>query len=95
MISYFYNHEGEYYLETIESLKELKQDKIIKLLKKLVQIHFKGIVPKDIEKRNEIINGLPDGKYKRISEKIDQKFYKYENKLESDLVKYIIENVLV
>jgi hypothetical protein len=98
MISYFYNHEAEYYLETIESLREIKQEKIIKLLKKQAKIFPKGIVPKNINKRNEIINNIPDkkvGKVDKMGEKIDNDFYQLEDKLETELVDYIIKNNLV
>jgi hypothetical protein len=95
MISFFYNHEAEYFSETIESLKELKHEKIIKLMKKIAKLFPKGIVPKNIDKRNEIINNIQDRKYEKLHEKIDREFYKVENKLEADLIEYIIKNKLV
>ena len=96
MISFFYTHEAEHYLETIDDLAELKQKKIIKLLKKIGKIVYKNNVPRDIEKRNEILNSFPDdGKLDKKLENIDNEFYKVENKLEEYLVKFIIENNLV
>lgn len=95
IISFFYNHEGNYYLETIESLKILKQEKVIKLLEKSAKIFPKGVVPKDIVKRNEIIEKIPDGKYAKMFNKIDNEFFELENKLEADLINYIIEHGLI
>ena len=96
MISFFYNYGADYYKETIEDLRILNQKKIIKLLEKIGKVCFKNNIPKDIEKRNEIINSFPDdGKLNKKLERIDNEFYKLENKLEEDLVNYICINKLV
>jgi hypothetical protein len=95
MISCFYNSLCDYYVEIIEDLKELKHDKIIKLMKEIGKMFPKGIVPKDIEKRNKIISSWPDGKYDKKLTKIDNVFFKLKKKIENDLIKYIITNNLV
>jgi hypothetical protein len=94
MISCFYNSLCDYYVEIIEDLKELKHDKIIKLMEEIGKMFPKGIVPKDMEKRNEVINCWSYGKYDRKLYKIDKTFFKLKNKLENDLIKYIITNNL-
>jgi len=98
VISFFYNYEANHYLETIESLKELKQEKVIELLEKIAIIFPEGIVPKDIDERNRIIESLSDEedeKYDKMFENIDNDFFEIENKLEHDLINYLKINNLV
>jgi len=96
MISFFYNSGADYYIETINDLKELKQDKIAELLERIGKMYYKNIVPKDIEKRNQIIISIPDdGRYDQELDEIDTIFYQLENKLEEDLVNYISTKILV
>ena len=94
MISFFYNSGADYYIETIEDLKILKHEKIVKLLEKIRKIFPEGDLPKDMNIRSEIISSYPDGEFDEMYEEIDNEFYDLEKKLEEDLVNFILENKL-
>jgi len=95
IISYYYNNGADYYYETINDLKILEQNKIIILMERSAKIFPNNIVPKNIDERNNVISNLPEGKFDKELEEIDEIFFNNENELEQSLINYLIKYEII
>ncbi|MEZ4974549.1 MAG: DUF4375 domain-containing protein [Cyclobacteriaceae bacterium] len=94
LISHYYNSGADTILDTIEDLKKLGADDIVYLIRQMNDLFPNSTPPKDIDKRNEIINSLDsDGLDERLT-KLDNEFYSKEKDLELKLVDHILQNRL-
>lgn len=89
IISFYYNTGADDLEETMEDLKKIKADKIIKLLEKVNDLFPNGQVSKDIDERNDIINSWEDEKTENLLESLDEKFFELEEYLEKKVEPYI------
>ena len=88
---YFYNSSGDYANETIQSLKKIKADKTAEILMKAINQFPDKSVPKDRDKRQEIIEKIEE-ESTPIWEELEQIFYKYEDDLNTLNMEYVKSN---
>ncbi|WP_379133673.1 DUF4375 domain-containing protein [Paenibacillus sp. sgz500958] len=89
IISFYYNTGADDLEETMEDLKKIKADKIIKLLEKVNNLFPNGQVPKDIDERNDIISSWEDERIESLLESLDDKFIEHQEYLEKKVEPYI------
>lgn len=95
LISHYYNHGADKNKETIEDLKTLGFSDIAGLLEQVNTWFPDKFISTDINKRNEVINNWPEGKYDDLLVLLDKNFYDKEKDLEKSLVQHIETKVLV
>jgi hypothetical protein len=90
LISHYYNSGADFNKETIEDLNYLGFPDISNLLLEINQFFPKGIVPLDLEERNNIINSWQGEKCDDVFlDKSDAIFYNREDELERKLIEHI------
>lgn len=88
---FFFNSSGDFANETIISLKEIGANKTAMIVKKANDQFPDKIVPKDRTSRQEILSQMED-KANKIWEELDQKFFAYEDDLNSLNMDYVRKN---
>lgn len=95
LISFYYNPGADYLDETIEDLHKLGEQQVVNLIKKINKLFPNSKPPRDIDKRNEIIDSWDD-KNEELFETVDSHFYELEEDLELKLepiIKRIIPHI--
>ena len=85
---YFINSSGDNAHETILSLKAIGADKTADILQKAIDQFPIKTVPKDRDKRTEIIEQIEEVA-DEVWNDLDQKFYQYEDNLNALNIEYI------
>ncbi len=85
---YFCNSSGDNAHETILSLKAIGADKTAEILQKAVDQFPNETVPKDKDKRNEIVEQI-EKTAGEVWNNLDQKFYEYEDDLNTLNIEYV------
>ena len=88
---FFSNSSGNYAHETVTALEEIGAQKTSDLLKKAISVFPDGDVPKDREKRREVMEEIEDDSEDTWNE-LDDKFYEYEDDIPSLILSYIRSN---
>jgi len=88
---YFNNSSGEFAHETILSLKLIGAGKTANILQNAIDQFPDKLVPKDKAERQEILAKMQE-MAKEVWDKLDQKFYAYEDDLNSLNIEYIRQN---
>ena len=88
---YFYNSSGDFAHETIKSLKLIGADKTADKLQKAIDQFPDKTVPKDRTERQVILEKIEE-KSNEIWEELDQKFFVYEDDLNTLNIEYIRQN---
>lgn len=88
---YFFNSSGDFAHETILSLKNIKADKTADILQKAINLFPNKTVPKDRDKRQDILEKIEE-KAAPIWEELDQKFFNYEDDLNTLNMEYVEAN---
>lgn len=89
---YFYNSAGSNTKETLHALEEIKASNTKLLLEKAIKVFPGGKVEKDHEKRQDIIDELPEDCQDKWNE-LDDDFYQYEDDIASLVIDYIKKNL--
>ncbi|MFB9865480.1 DMP19 family protein [Rufibacter immobilis] len=88
---YFFNSSGSYVHETSEALERINAPYMKKILDEAINSFPVTPVPKDTQKRRELIDDLPES----ISdnwERLDNEFYKYPDNLGGLVIEYVKNN---
>ncbi|MBN1181927.1 MAG: DMP19 family protein [Bacteroidales bacterium] len=85
---WLFNSSGDWALETITSLQRVGAAETLKMVKKVVSYFPGGTPPKDINKRRELIESMPQDISDAWSE-LDDQFYNCGEDLENLLADYI------
>jgi len=85
---YFCNSSGDNAHETILSLKAIGADKTADILQKAIDQFPDNTVPKDRDKRTEIVEQIEEAA-DEVWNDLDQKFYEYEDDLNTLNIEYI------
>ena|SRR5690554_3468216 len=85
---YFINSSGDNSHETILSLKSIGADKTATILQKAIEQFPDKAVPKDRDERIEVVEQIEEIADEIWSE-LDEKFYEYEDDLNSLNIEYI------
>jgi len=88
---YFYNSSGDFAHETIKSLKIIRADKTADKLQKAIDQFPDKTVPKDRIKRQVVLEKIEETA-NEIWEELDQKFFVYEDDLNTLNIEYIRQN---
>jgi len=89
---YYYNSSGDFAHETIDSLKAIGANKTAEIVK-IANDQFPEMkVPKDRVERQNILDQIKE-KADEIWEELTQKFFKYEDDLNSLNMNYIKKNI--
>jgi hypothetical protein len=88
---YFFNSSGDFSQETINSLKLIGAHKTASILQKAIEQFPNKIVPKNRIVRQEIIEQIEENS-NEIWEELDQKFFAYEDDLNSLNIEYVKQN---
>ena len=88
---FYLNPSGDFAHETVNSLKEIGAHKTAEILQKANDQFPDKTVPKDREKRQETLEQIEDAANK-IWEELDQKFFTYEDDLNSLNMDYVSKN---
>jgi hypothetical protein len=88
---YFLNSSGNFAHETINSLKTIKADKTAEILQKAIDLFPNKTVPKNRIERQELIEKIEETS-NPIWDELDQKFFVYEDNLNSLNIQYIRQN---
>jgi hypothetical protein len=81
LISFYYNYGADHLDDILEDLKKIDAIDVINILQKVNELFPNAIPPKDIDKRNEVIDSW-DGMYEAVLESLDERFY---NELQENL----------
>ena len=100
VIQFVDNSTGDSFEETLKALKEIKATEYIEILEKVKSIFPKGIVPKDTEKRREVIDNIweslnekEDEEMNEMLEKLDEKYYDNQELLYKYIINYTKLNI--
>ena len=94
LISHYYNSGADRNKETIQDLMTLGFKDIADLLNQ-INTWFPGGQPStDIEERNKVISTWQEGRYDKLLDSYDNKFYEKEKELENKLIRHIETKVL-
>lgn len=85
---YFFNTNGKYSEETLEALKKIGAVKTYKIVQEAFRIFPENPIPKDIEKRRDLLENIDSKTSQRWTELEDQ-FYLYEENIGGLLLKYV------
>jgi hypothetical protein len=85
---YFINSSGDYAHETIPSLKEIRAYITADILQKAIDQFPDKKVPKERNKRMEIVEQIEDIA-NEVWEELDQKFFEYEDDLNELNIEYV------
>lgn len=88
---YFFNTSGKYSQETLEALKKIGAVKTYKIVEEAFRIFPENPIPKDIEKRRDILENINSATSERWTE-LEDKFYLYEENIGGLLLKYVKEH---
>lgn len=88
---YFDNSPGGYADETILSLKLIGADKTADILQSAIDQFPDKTVPKDRDERQEILEKIQENA-DEVWDKLDKKFYTYEDDLNSLNIEYVRQN---
>lgn len=88
---FYFNSSGDFAHETIISLKAIGANKTAVIVEKANDQFPDKIVPKDRASRQEILSQIED-KANEVWEELDQKFFVYEDDLNSLNMDYIKKN---
>ena len=88
---YFSNSSGEFAHKTILSLKLIGADKTADILQNAIDQFPDKSVPKDRDERQEILEKIQENA-NEIWDKLDQKFFAYEDDLNSLIIEYVRQN---
>ncbi|MBT2729208.1 DUF4375 domain-containing protein [Bacillus sp. ISL-75] len=75
LISFYNNHGADDLDDTMEDLQKIDAIDVINMLEEVNQLFPNGKPPKDIDKRNEVIDSWEDGQYEDLLESLDDRFY--------------------
>lgn len=89
---YFFNSSGDYANETIKSLKKIGALKTAKLVQEAFSYFPENPIPKNNEKRREILEKIDEQTSERWTQLEDQ-FYLYEENINELLLKYVRKNI--
>jgi len=85
---FFTNSSGDYAHETVLSLKAIGADKTASIVQKAIDKFPKKKVPKDRDKREEVVEKIED-KADKVWEGLDEKFMEYEDDLNALNINYV------
>jgi hypothetical protein len=85
---YFCNSSGDNAHETILSLKTIGADKTADILQKAIDQFPNKLVPKDRDERTEIVEQIEETA-NEVWDDLDQKFYEYEDDLNSLNIEFV------
>ena len=88
---YFLNSSGNFASETILSLKTIGANKTAEILQKAIDQFPNKNVPKDRTQRQEILETIEEVE-KEIWEDLDQKFFAYEDDLNTLNIEFVRQN---
>lgn len=88
---YFFNSSGDYTNETLESLKKIGALKTAKLVEEAFKYFPENPIPKDNEKRREILENI-DTKTSEKWNELEDEFYLYEENIGGLALEYVRQN---
>lgn len=88
---YLFNSSGDYANETLESLKKIGALKTAKLVEEAFSYFPENPIPKDNEKRHEILENI-DAKTSEKWNELEDKFYLYEENIGGLVLEYVRQN---
>lgn len=89
---FFINSSGDFSNKIVEAFKELGIEELAKVCQDAINV-LKVKIPKNREKRLEILSQIEDEELMKKLSECDNKFYKYDsNKLERMEYEYLIKN---
>lgn len=89
--SYFYYSYGDYALETIKALEAIASTVFTSILKEAVVVFADNYTAAE-EERSELIDDNED-MYNEKWNKLDDRFYKYSEKIHEFLLSYVAQNI--
>jgi len=88
---FFLNSSGDWAHETVQSLRIVGASKTASILQLAIDEFPNGVVPKDREKRAELIECI-ERKAGEVWESLDREFYEYEEDLNLLNLEYVKQN---
>ena len=88
---YFYNSSGNFAHETLASLRKIGANKTADILQEAIDQFPNSAAPKVRAERQTILEQI-ERRAHQVWEQLDQKFYKYEDKLNDLNIDYIKQN---
>ena len=89
---YFFNSSGNYAHETVRSLKLIVANKTADILQKAIDQFPNKLVPKDRDERQKVLDQIGE-ESNAIWNGLDQKFYAYEDDLNTLNLEYVKQNI--
>jgi hypothetical protein len=96
VVQFVDNSTGDFFEETLVSLKKMKMEKYVEILERIKQIFPNQSIPKNMEERRNIIDGLTktqeeEWKMEELWEEFDEIYYRNEKLFENKVVEYYSE----
>jgi len=100
LIQFIDNSTGDYFHETIEAAKIIKNDKLVDILSKITTQYPNKLIPKDWNERRELWDSMcekheNDEEWDKFWDELDHEYYDNANKMNQDLIVYLKENAKV
>ena len=88
---YFYNTSGDYYSESLQAYKTIGAHKTVKIIEEAFKIFPVNPIPKDNEKRQDILENVDEETSKKWN-LLEDKFYEYEENISGLLLEFVKKN---
>jgi hypothetical protein len=88
---FFYNSSGDYSHETVEALKSIGALNAAQMLETAISYWPEKKVPKDIQKRRDIIDQIADAINPKL-EKLDDQYLVYPDNINELMIEYVKKN---
>lgn len=89
---FFFNSSGDYAHEILTAYKQIKAYRTVELIEKAIDLFPSLPIPKDTEARRQIMLGINES-ISNEWDKLDNKFYQYEDNIAKLLIDYIRRNI--
>jgi Domain of unknown function (DUF4375) len=100
LIQFIDNSTGEYFHETIEAAKNIKNDKLVAILTKITTQYPVHQIPKDWDERRALWDSMcehneNDETWDKFWDDLDHEYYDNANAMNKDLIEYLKANAKI
>jgi hypothetical protein len=97
LIQFIDNSTGNYFHETIEAAKSIKNKKLVEILKKITSQYPNKQIPKDWGERRDLWDSLcekheNDEEWDKFWDELDEEYYDNANTMNQELIEYLRVN---
>jgi hypothetical protein len=100
LIQFIDNSSGDYFHETIEAAKNIKNEKLVDILNKIIAQYPERQIPKDWDERRALWDSMceeneNDEKWDKFWDDLDDEYYDNANAMNEELIQYLKANAKI